>query len=101
MFKTNVVKLDLDCTQARSWCEIDCVLLRGLSFVEWTPEKHLEFPVLFRDMVRTFLLLNQRYEGTRVWLPRVMVFKIFNHCALTWPSENEILREREQRKKGN
>jgi len=65
--------------------------------VEWVPEKHKEFPVLFKEMVWTFLLVNQRYEGTRGWLPRVMVYKIFNHCALTWPSDEEILHHRKLR----
>jgi len=99
MFQTNVVKLDLDCTQARSWCEIDCVLLRGLRFVEWSTEKHKEFPPLFKNMVITFLLINQRHQGTRMWLPKVMLHEIFNHCALSWPSEEGIKQERIERER--
>jgi len=99
MFQTQCIKIDLDCTYARSWCEIDCVVLRGLQFVEWAPEKHKDFPPLFKSMVKTVLLINERHVGTRLWLPKVMLYEIFNVCALSWPSEREIQQAQSKRQK--
>eukprot|EP01124_Arcella_intermedia_P025618 TRINITY_DN4612_c0_g1_i1.p1 TRINITY_DN4612_c0_g1~~TRINITY_DN4612_c0_g1_i1.p1 ORF type:complete len:267 (-),score=31.10 TRINITY_DN4612_c0_g1_i1:22-801(-) len=88
-FKSNILKIDLDCKQARSWCEIDCVTLRGLQFIEWEPSRHHEFPPSFKRMVKCFLLVNNRFEGTGMWLPKVLVFEIFKFCALSWNGEDK------------
>ena len=32
-FKTNILKLELDCTRAGSWCEIDAVQIKGRKYL--------------------------------------------------------------------
>lgn len=73
----------MNCMQARSWSEVDCVRLRGLVQVQWTPEKHCYFSRPFRELVRTMLLVNARHyrERRELWLPDVMLFEIFTHVA--------------------
>jgi len=44
-FRTNAIRLDLDCTTARSWSEIDCVLMRGIEEFSWSPENHGFFSI--------------------------------------------------------
>eukprot|EP01126_Amoeba_proteus_P044739 TRINITY_DN4986_c0_g2_i9.p1 TRINITY_DN4986_c0_g2~~TRINITY_DN4986_c0_g2_i9.p1 ORF type:complete len:214 (+),score=40.68 TRINITY_DN4986_c0_g2_i9:389-1030(+) len=93
-FKSKTVRLDLDCRQARSWAEIDCVVLRGLTAIEWKQEDHHLYPPSFRAMVRTLLLINEKHDG--YWLPHAIILEIVRFAARDWPSESEIQRRLQQ-----
>lgn len=79
-FRTNEIRLNMNCTNARSWSEIDCVHLHGLEVIDWTTQNNRFYPNDFKAMVKTMLLINQRHykENRAMWLPQVLLFEIFN-----------------------
>jgi len=85
-FKTDIIQLHLDCTYAPSWAEIDCAILRGLEYKEWTTETHKHFPPYFKAMVKTLLLINQSSvtASGQLWLPKPIIFIIIEYCSLDW-----------------
>jgi len=68
-FKSNWIRLDLDCTTSRAWTEIDCVRLRGREEYEWAPAIHHRFPIPFRRTVKVLLLVLDRLISTGVAPP--------------------------------
>jgi len=86
VIRSNTIRLNLNCTMAPTWAEIDCVILRGVHYIEWTTELNRKFSKSFQAMVKTLLLINERHLSARgyYWLPKPIVFIIINYCAQDW-----------------
>jgi hypothetical protein len=71
---------------APTWAEIDCVILRGVHYIDWTTDIHCKFSKSFQAMVKTLLLMNERHLSVvgYYWLPKPLVFIIINYCAQDW-----------------
>jgi F-box/leucine-rich repeat protein 4 len=77
-FKSNWIRIDLDCTLSRSWAEVDCVRMRGRESYEWAPQSHRRFPLEFRLIAYNFLLAMNRIER----LPRDCVYEVLRKLSL-------------------
>jgi len=89
--RTDSIRVELDCTTAKSWAEIDCVLMRGVNYFSWIPENHHLYPVSFREAVFTLLCINVR---TGYWT-RDSIIEIIKHTAVEWPwTENDAKQHR-------
>lgn len=53
-FKTNRIRMELDCRLAPSWVEIDAVRMRGRTCFMWDFPSHASFPYTFRKQVVEF-----------------------------------------------
>jgi len=86
VIRSNIIRLNLNCTMAPTWAEIDCVILRGVHYIEWSTELQRKFSKSFQAMVKTLLLINERHLSSRgyYWLPKPLVFIIINYCAQDW-----------------
>jgi len=79
VFRSDQVRIEMDCTTARSWAEIDCVLLKGVERVSWSPSLHHLYPPSFRAAVKVFSLVCQRYN-----LHDDVRFRVINFLAEGW-----------------
>jgi len=99
-FRSNRIRIDLDCQLSRSWSEIDCVCLRGCQVLDWTPENHKYYPDSFKQAVKALLLVNLRHiSQTNRWLPDDIIYHIIQYSSITWPAsdrELEALRKKQQ-----
>jgi len=79
--KTDSIRLDMDCTKAKSWVEIDSVLFRGIDLFEWTPEFHKYYPVSFKKAIKTLLCINTQ----KSFWTRESVMVIIKYASMDWP----------------
>jgi len=85
-FKSNWVRVDLNCTLSRAWTEIDCIRLRGREEYEWSPVIHHRFPIPFRRTVKILLLVLYRLIATGVAPPlsKDVCFLLVRQLALLY-----------------
>jgi len=84
-FLSDQIRIDLNCTNAISWTEIDAVRLRGRESYYWTPRTHCRYPLVFRQLVYTFLLCVNRLEAEQdIGLTEDVRFLIFKYLALQY-----------------
>jgi len=87
-YKTDSIRLDMDCTQAKSWVEIDSILFRGIDHFEWTPERHKYYPISFKKAIYTLLCINAQ----KSYWTREAMYIIILHAAEDWPlQETDIV----------
>jgi hypothetical protein len=87
-FLSDQIRIDLDCTRSVSWTEIDAIRLRGRESYFWTPKTHCRYPVVFKEMVYTFLLCANRIaaEGIII-LPedvKFLILQYLSHCYIDY-----------------
>jgi len=80
-YKTDCIRIDIDCSQAKSWVEIDSVLFRGIDHFEWTPDRHKYYPISFKKAIYTLLCINAQ----RSYWTREALYVIIIHTANDWP----------------
>jgi len=81
-FKSNEIRIDLDCRKSISWTEIDAIRLRGREIYSWTPKTHHRYPLAFRQTVRAFLLcVNRISSETQIELADDMLHTIIQFLA--------------------
>jgi hypothetical protein len=84
-FRSNLIRIDLDCINSRSWTEIDCVRLRGRESLNWTPGTHCRYPIPFRRIVYTVLLCVQRLvDEESITVTQDVLFLIFKYLATSY-----------------
>jgi len=88
--KTNAIRLDLDCTTAKSWAEIDCVLMRGVDTFSWSTDNHRLYPASFRKAAKTILLISKQ----KSFWTRDAALVIIKHTAVDWPWLESDVEER-------
>jgi len=71
-FKTNRLRITMDCTNAISWIEIDAVRLRGRENYTWSLEYHHRYPKLFQE--KTVLFWTCSHSG----LTKDIIYYVFN-----------------------
>jgi len=81
-FKSNEMRIDLDCSNSISWTEIDAIRLRGREVYFWTPKTHHRYPFVFRQTVKTVLLCANRQSVTSdIYITEDVLFTIFKFLA--------------------
>jgi len=83
-FKSDRVRIDLDCVTAASWSEIDCVMLCGADSLKWATSMYTQLPDYFQKMIVTMLLLRHKLSLGKEQLPKDILFEIFTHCLRNW-----------------
>jgi len=82
-FPSDQIRIDLDCTRSISWTEIDAIRLRGRESYLWTPQTHPRYPVVFKEIVYTFLLCSNRIAAEEdIVLPDDVLFLILKYLSL-------------------
>eukprot|EP00727_Mastigamoeba_balamuthi_P010014 m51a1_g5635 hypothetical protein (428) ;mRNA; r:830269-831788 len=79
------VRIDLDCTCARSWVEIDCVSLTGVRNAEWSPKLHPALPPSFRRAAHELALVNHRLGV----FPQNVLGDILTSAMHEWPLQTD------------
>jgi hypothetical protein len=67
-------------TASHEHAEIVTLLRRAMG--AWTPARHHMFPAGFRARVRCLLLCNQWAKGSRLWIPRDLMYLLISHTAM-------------------
>jgi len=81
-FKSNEIRIHLDCSNSISWTEIDAIRLRGREIYFWTPRTHHRYPFVFRQTVKTVLLCANRISNTSdIFITEDVLFTIFRFLA--------------------
>jgi len=88
--KTNAIRLDLDCTTAKSWAEIDCVLMRGVENFTWSIDNHHLYPASFRKAAYTILCINAQ----NVFWTKDAALEIIKYASVDWPWLESDVEER-------
>jgi hypothetical protein len=84
-YRSDQIRIDLDCTNSVSWTEIDAIRLRGRETYDWTPQTHCRYPLPFRETVYSVLLcVNRLVDQEKITITQDVLFLIFKFLARSY-----------------
>jgi len=84
-FKSDHIRIDLDCRRSVSWTEIDAIRLRGRESYLWTPNTHCRYAPPLKQTVFQFLLcMNRLQEEEKISVTQDVVSLICQYLAQSY-----------------
>jgi hypothetical protein len=84
-FKSDEIRIDLDCRRSVSWTEIDAIRLRGRESYFWTPNTHCRYPPVFKQTVfQVLLCMNRLQDEEKISITQDVLLLIIQYLSQSY-----------------